>query len=39
MENGGIESDDQETGAISKHGLDLEMVRIVLDGCLKENIL
>ena len=39
MKNGGIKSDNPETGAISKHGLDLETIGIVLDGCLNENIL
>ena len=39
MKNGGIKSDDPETGAISKHELDLETIGIMLDECLNENIL
>ena len=39
MKKGGIKSDDLKTGAISKHGLDFEIIRIVLDGCLNENVL
>ena len=39
MKNGRIKSDNPETGAISKHGLDLEMIGIILDGCLNEDIL
>ena len=32
--NGGIKSDDLETGAISKYGLDVETIEIMFDGCL-----
>ena len=30
--NGEIESDDLKTGAIPKHGLDVKMIGVVLDG-------
>ena len=36
--NGGIESNDQRTGAIPKYGLDVKMIEIMLDGCQNEDI-
>ena len=36
--NGKMESDDLETGAIPKYGLDVEMIEIMLDGCLDKNV-
>ena len=38
-QNGGMESDDLETGAIPKYGLNVEMIEIMLDGCLNKMIL
>ena len=39
MKNGRIKSDDTKTGAISNHGLDVETIQIMLDGCLNEKVL
>ena len=36
--NGRIKADDFETGAISKHGLKLKIIKIMLDGCLNEIV-
>ena len=37
--NGGIESDNLKTGAISKYGIDVKMIKIMLDGCLDKKVL
>ena len=39
MKNGRIESDDLKTGAISKHGLDMKTIGVVLDGFLNKKVL
>ena len=37
--NGRTESDDLKTGTIPKHGLDVKMIEVVLDGCLTKKVL